>query len=125
MEKEKFEDTAIEHSEGQLTVDVYQTPTEIIIQAPIAGINKENIDVEATSESVTIRGEREHDEKISESDYLYQECFWGKFSRLIMLPEEVDPDKAKVSMSKHSVLTVRLPKIHKGAVRKLQIKSDD
>lgn len=124
-EKDKLENALIEEGEGQLTVDVYQTPTEIVVQAPIAGIHKDEIDVEATSESVTIRGERKREEKIEESDYLYQECFWGRFSRSIILPEEVDPDRAKVSLGKNGVLTVRLPKVHRGTARKLQIRADE
>ena len=62
-EKDKFENALADEGEGQLTVDVYQTPTEIVVQAPIAGIHKDEINVEATSESVTIRGERKRGEK--------------------------------------------------------------
>jgi len=124
-EKDKFENALADEGEGQLTVDVYQTPTEIVVQAPIAGIHKDEIDVEATSESVTIRGERKRGEKIEESDYLYQECFWGRFSRSIILPEEVDPDRSKVYFGKNGILTIRLPKVHRGTARKLQIKVEE
>src|SRR3989344_1496202 len=101
-----------EETEGQLTVDVYQTPDEIIVESTIAGVDPDNIDVDVTSESVTVRGERKKEEKIDETDYFYQECFWGKFSRSIILPQEVDPDKA-YSLIKNGILTVHLPKIHR------------
>ncbi len=113
----------MDEGEGQLTVDVYQNGDEIVVQAPIAGISREDLDIEATGESVTIRGERKRSDKISDSDYLYQECFWGKFSRSIILPQEVDPDSAKVSL-KNGVLTVRLPKIRRSVTRKLLVKED-
>jgi HSP20 family protein len=113
----------MDEGEGQLTVDVYQNGDEIVVQAPIAGVSREDLDVEATSESVTIRGERKRNEDVDDTDYLYQECFWGKFSRSIILPQEVDPDSAKVSL-KNGVLTVRLPKINRGTARKLQVKED-
>ncbi|MCL4405083.1 Hsp20/alpha crystallin family protein [Patescibacteria group bacterium] len=113
----------VDEGEGQPTIDVYQTGDEIVVQTPIAGVSKEDIDVEATSESVTIRGERHRNEKIEDADYLYQECFWGKFARTVILPQEVDPDEAKVSL-KNGVLTVRLPKINRSNSKKLQIKED-
>jgi len=112
-----------EETEGQLTVDVYQTPDEIIVESTIAGVDPDNIDVDVTSESVTVRGERKKEEKIDETDYFYQECFWGKFSRSIILPQEVDPDKA-YSLIKNGILTVHLPKIHRNKSRKVKVKTE-
>jgi HSP20 family protein len=122
-ESQNKQNSQMDEGEGQLTVDVYQNGDEIVVQAPIAGVSREDLDVEATSESVTIRGERKRNEDVDDTDYLYQECFWGKFSRSIILPQEVDPDSAKVSL-KNGVLTVRLPKINRGTARKLQVKED-
>ena len=112
-----------EETEGQLTVDVYQTPDEIIVESTIAGVDPDNIDVNVTSESVTIRGERKKEEKIDETDYFYQECFWGKFSRSIILPQEVDPDKAHSNI-KNGILTIHLPKIHRNKSRKVKVKTE-
>jgi HSP20 family protein len=123
MAETQNKDNQIEEGAGTLTVDVYQNGEEIVVQAPIAGVSRDDLDIEATGESVTIKGERKQGDKIDETDYLYQECFWGKFSRVIILPQEVDPDSAKVSL-KNGVLTVRLPKIHRSTTRKLQVKED-
>lgn len=112
-----------EEVEGQLTVDVYQTPDEVIVESTIAGVDPENIDVDVTSESVTIRGERKKEQKIDEADYFYQECFWGKFSRSIILPQEIDPDRAYSSI-KNGILTVHLPKIHRNKSRKVKVKTE-
>ncbi len=120
-ESQNKQDNQIDEGQGELTVDVYQNRDEIVVQAPIAGVSRDNLDIEATSESVTIHGERERDEEIDDTDYLYKECFWGKFSKHIILPQEVDPDSAKVSL-KNGVLTIRLPKLNRGAARKLQVK---
>lgn len=109
--------------EGQLTIDVYQTPDEIVVQSTVAGVDPANIDIDATSESLTIRGERHRNHEIADSDYYYQECFWGKFSREVILPQEVDPDKATSSL-KNGVLTVVLPKIHKDRARKISVKGN-
>jgi HSP20 family protein len=122
-EPQNKENNQIDEGEGQLTVDVYQNGEEIVVQAPIAGVSREDLDIEATSESVTIRGERKRSEEVNDTDYLYQECFWGKFSRSIILPQEVDPDSAKVAL-KNGVLTVHLPKINRGTARKLHVRED-
>ncbi|MEK7138749.1 MAG: Hsp20/alpha crystallin family protein [Patescibacteria group bacterium] len=98
--------------DGQLTVDVYQTNDEIVIQSTIAGVDHGGLDISVTKEMVTIKGKRVMPEKIKSSDYYYQELFWGPFSRSIILPEDIDSDKAKASM-KNGLLTIRLPKLHK------------
>lgn len=121
---EEQKDFLQEESEGQLTIDVYQTDDEIVIESTVAGVEPDDIDIDISSESVTIRGERSKSETVSEENYLYQECYWGKFSRSIILPQEVDPDKAKADF-KNGILRIRLPKIAKGKMRKLKVKSND
>lgn len=110
-------------AEGHLTIDVYQSGDSIVIESAIAGIDSEDLDIAITSESVQIKGKREKKEKIKKNDYLYQECFWGKFSRLIILPQEVDPDRAQASL-KNGILKIVLPKVSKSAGRKLRVKLD-
>lgn len=109
--------------EGQLTVDVYQTPNDIFIESAIAGVRPEDIDIDVTSDSITIRGAREHERRASDEDYLYQECYWGRFARSIILPQEVDPESAEVTF-KNGILTVKLPKLNKRKSRKLRVKAD-
>lgn len=108
--------------EGQLTVDVYQTDDEIIIKSTIAGVTADDLDISITNEMVTIKGNRKFEEKVKESDYYYQELYWGSFSRSIILPEEIDADKAKATM-KNGILTLRLPKLAKSRVKKVRIAS--
>jgi len=108
-------------AEGQLTVDVCQTDDEIIIQSTVAGVLPEDLEINITAESVTIRGKREREEKVEDKDYLYQECFWGSFSRSIILPQEIDPDRA-VATLKNGVLTIRLPKVDRQKAKKIKVK---
>jgi len=115
------ENIVTQETEGQLAIDVYQTPDEIVVESTIAGVKGDDIDVDVTSERVTIRGERSREEVIQSGDYYYQECFWGKFSRSVILPQEIDPDKATSSL-KNGVLTVRLPKLHRDRARKVKVK---
>ena len=118
---EDSEEVTFQETEGQLAIDVYQTEDEIVVESTIAGVIGENIDIDVTSEKVTIRGERTKEAEISNSDYFYQECFWGKFSRSVILPEEVDPDKAHSTL-KNGVLTIHLPKINRDVARKIKVK---
>jgi len=107
--------------EGELAVDVYQTEEEIVIQSTIAGIKPESLDISVENDVVTIRGIRERPEEDGERDYFYQECYWGPFSRKIILPEETDPSRTDATM-KEGVLTIRIPKIQKEKKRKVMVK---
>ncbi len=120
-EPEELLKTVADETEGQLAIDVYQTPDEVIVESTIAGVKITDLDIDVTSESVTIKGERHRDNKIITNDYFWQECFWGKFSRSIILPQEVDPDKAHSTL-KRGVLTIHLPKIYRDKARKIPIK---
>ncbi len=108
--------------EGQLTVDVYQTDDDIVIKSTIAGVTVDDIDISIASDMITIKGKRHPDEHIEESSYYYQELYWGPFSRSIILPEDIDVEKASASM-KNGVLTVRLPKLAKSRMKKVKISS--
>jgi len=122
IETKESEDWLAE-SEGQLTIDVYQTPNEIVIKSTIAGVKPENIDITMTNDMITIKGNREKDEEVKEEDYYYQECYWGPFSRSVILPVDVEVDKSDASM-KNGILTIKLPKIEKVKTKKIMIKTE-
>lgn len=117
---EKESQDWLPESEGQLTIDVYQTPAEIVIKSTIAGVNPEDLDITITNDMVTIKGKREKDEEIKTDDYYYQECYWGAFSRSVILPVDVEAEKAEASM-KNGILTIKLPKIEKIKTRKIRV----
>ncbi len=122
--KEEKEDLwADGEPEGQLTVDVYQTANDIVVESAIAGVDPEDIDVNVTSDSISIRGSRKREKTVRDEDYLYQECYWGKFGRSIILPQEVDPEGAEVKF-KNGILTVTLPKANKKKIHKLKVRID-
>ena len=95
--------------EGQLSVDVYQTNDVIIVKSAVAGVAPEDIDISITNDMITIRGSRAQSEIIPEEDYMYQECYWGTFSRSIILPVPIKADKAAAEF-KQGILTITLPK---------------
>lgn len=107
--------------EGELTVDVYQTNGELVIQTAVAGVKPEDLDISIESDAVLIKGRREKAAEKEEVNYFYQECWWGPFSRQIILPEEADPGRAQASM-KEGILTIRIPKIEKNKKKKIEVK---
>ncbi len=119
-----IEDESIRsESEGWLTIDVYQTAQEIVVESAVAGVDPESLDITATPDSIAIKGERQRRKEIKDEDYLYQECYWGKFSRSVILPQEVDPENATVGF-KNGILTVRLPKVNRKKAHKLKVSTD-
>ena len=116
-------DEQADEIEGQLTVDVYQDEDDIVVQSTVAGVSPDDLDIHITPESVTIKGSRAKSQKIEDKDYFYQECFWGRFSRSVILPMEVDPEKSTATV-KNGVLTVRMPRLNRQKGKKVRVKSD-
>lgn len=110
-----------EEEEGQLTVDVYNTPSDIIIKTMVAGVKPEDLDVTITRDSVTIRGKREEERSISSDDYIHRELYWGTFSRIIDLPEEIDVEESE-AVEKYGLLILKMPKLDKNKQTKLKVK---
>lgn len=98
-----------EDVDGQLSVDVYQDKDNVIIKSTIAGVKPEDIDISIQNDLITIKGKRDNDLTVSQEDYFYQECYWGSFSRSIILPVEVKSEETKAEL-KNGILTVILPK---------------
>ena len=112
-----------DYEEGQLSVDVFQTKDAIVIKSTIAGVKPEDIDISINNDMVTIRGKREIDHTIKEDDFFYQECYWGGFSRSIILPVEIRPDDVKANL-KNGVLTITLPKAAKAKSVSIRVKEE-
>jgi HSP20 family protein len=102
---------------------VYQTPNEIIIESAVAGVSPDDLDIHVSADSVTIRGARKREKSVRDEDYLYQECYWGKFARSVILPQEIDAENAQASF-RNGILRVQLPKILKQKTKKLKVQVD-
>jgi HSP20 family molecular chaperone IbpA len=111
-----------EDLDAELTVDLYQTPSDIIVQTMVAGVVPDNLNIIITRDTITIKGKREENQSINSENYFVQELYWGSFSRTISLPEEIDPEEAE-AIEKHGLLIIKLPKIDKNKTTKLKIKS--
>jgi|JI10StandDraft_1071094.scaffolds.fasta_scaffold1392734_1 HSP20 family protein len=107
---------------GELSVDVYETPKEIIIEAMIAGVKPDDLHIATTHNSITISGKREANTHVKPDDYVVQELYWGAFSRTVELPNDIAVDQSE-AVEKHGLLIVRLPKIDKERNVKVKVKS--
>ena len=110
-----------EASEGELAVDVYQTDKEIIVQAMVAGVSPDTLNVSVTREMVTIKGRRDPLQQIPSAQYFTRELYWGGFSRTLVLPQEIEPELVEASQ-KHGLLMLKLPKIDKARVQNIRVK---
>ncbi|MCF7865230.1 MAG: Hsp20/alpha crystallin family protein [Candidatus Pacebacteria bacterium] len=108
--------------EGELSLDVFQTPDEIIVRAMIPGVRKDDMDISISRDSITIKGSRKEDKIIADQDYVVRELYWGTFSRTVQFPHEVDIEHADATENQ-GMLTIKLPRIDKDRQTKLRIKS--
>ncbi|MCR4322829.1 MAG: Hsp20/alpha crystallin family protein [Candidatus Azambacteria bacterium] len=113
----------IDATEGQLSLDVYQTENDVVIKSTVAGISSDDIDITITNDMLTVKGSRSCDEEIRPEDYYYQECYWGPFSRSVILPADVEADLIKATL-KNGILTIRLPKSEKIKTKKISINAE-
>lgn len=107
-ERSSFPDWSAPLEEGQLSVDVFRDGNDLIIRSTVAGTKPEDIDISVHGDLLTIRGKRDTDRTVKDDDWYYRECYWGAFSRSIVLPYDVRAEKAEASL-KNGVLEVRIP----------------
>ena len=107
-------------SKGQLAVDLYQTENQLIVEAPIAGIKFEDLEIFLERDVLTIQGRRIKTTN-EKRDYFIQECYWGDFIREIILPVEVNPEKISAEF-KNGILTIYLSKLQKEKKRIIALK---
>lgn len=100
---------AMADAHGQLALDIYQTPSDLIVEAPIAGVAPEDLEIDIQGDILTIKGARKRCQQVPANDLIYQECHWGDFSRSIILPVDVVSERIDATL-KNGILTIRLPK---------------
>lgn len=107
---------------GQLALDIYQTAADLIVEAPIAGVDPDDLDISIQDDVLTIRGKRMRCQDIDTEDLIYQECHWGEFSRSIVLPMDVVSERVEATM-KNGILSIRMPKALPN--RRIQVRREE
>ena len=105
---------------GQLAVDVYETKDKLVVKARTAGVNKNELDVSISDNTLSIRGTLSAGNEDEVENYFVQECYWGEFSRSIALPVPVKEEEIE-AMLKDGVLTISFAKVKQDTVKKIQI----
>ncbi|MGB5926077.1 MAG: Hsp20/alpha crystallin family protein [Dehalococcoidia bacterium] len=127
-----FEDSFVRPSRalaalGEVTVpalDVYQTPDEVAVKATLPGVKPEDLSIDITGDTLTIRGETKAEEEVKKEDYLYQERWYGSFSRSVVLPGGLKTDKAEATME-DGVLTLTIPKAEEVKPKPIKVKAKE
>jgi len=104
-------------------VNVYESDDEVRVQCEVAGVQAEDLDVTITGETLTIKGVKHplgDEEKVR---FVRRERGSGQFTRTVVLPEAVNPDKIQASLS-NGVMSIRLPKAAAAKPRQIEISTD-
>ncbi len=121
IEATDTEKTDVEtEDEGQLTIDVYQTPNDVVVLTTIAGVRSADLEITLNNDLLTIRGARQNPAEAKVEDYFYQENYWGNFSRSVILPVDVDGDRVRAEL-KDGILKVLLPKTTKAKTKRIKV----
>ena len=104
-------------------VDVYEEKDDVVIKAEIPGLSKEDISVQVTNSTLTIKGDKKREQEVKEDDYYRCERSFGSFTRAVALPCEVKADQVKASF-KNGVLEIRMPKTEEAKKKAVTVKID-
>jgi HSP20 family protein len=109
-------------TEGKLSIDLYKSGGYLVINSAIAGVKPEELEITIQGDVITISGTRikPQEDQETEKNYFIQECYWGPFSRQIILPEEVDPSRAQAQL-KEGILIIKVPALEKERKRKIVV----
>lgn len=105
---------------GQLALDVYETRERLVVKARTAGVNKNDLDISISDNTLSIRGTLSAGNEDDVENYFIQECYWGEFSRSITLPVPVKEDEVEAVL-KDGVLTISFTKVKQETVKKIQV----
>lgn len=118
--EQMFNEVQKDNYEGQLSMDVFQDKKNIYVKAAIAGVKPEDIDIQLNNDLITIKGKRDFKEEVEDEDYYIKECYWGGFSRSIILPVDIKTDQVKAEID-NGLLTITLPKSKRPRHTKIEV----
>lgn len=116
VEQEEWE----EEPAGQLAVDVYETREKLVVKGRVAGVNKGDLDVSISDNTLTVKGTLSAGNEDEVENYFLQECYWGEFSRSLVLPVPVKEEEIEAVL-KDGVLTISFAKVKQDTVKKIEV----
>lgn len=103
-------------------LDIYQTPKEVVVKAALPGVKPEDVSIDITGETLTIKGESKAEQEVKREDYLYRERRYGAFSRSVVPPGGLKSDKAEATLE-DGVLTLTIPKAEEVKPKSIEVKA--
>lgn len=127
-----FEDSFVRPSRALETLgevaapalDVYQTPSEVVVKAALPGVKPEDVNIDITGDTLTVKGKSKAEQEVKREDYLYQERRYGAFSRSVVLPGGLKSDKAEATME-DGILTLTIPKAEEVKPKAIKVKAKE
>jgi HSP20 family protein len=105
-------------------LDIYQTPNEVVVKAVLPGVKPDDVSIDITGDTLTVKGESKAGQEVKREDYLYQERRYGAFSRSVVLPSGLKSDKAEATME-DGVLTLTIPKAEEVKPKAIKVKAKE
>ncbi len=115
-----WDEEQLQDMPGMLAVDVYETKEKLYVKARTAGVNRDDLDVSISDNTLTIKGTLSSGDEVDAENYHVQECYWGEFSRTLALPVQVKEDEVEAVL-KDGVLTIGFTKVKQETVKKITI----
>lgn len=102
------------------SMDITEDKENIMVKVDLPGVKQQDIDIEVTGKTLTIKGERKHEEEKKEKNYHRVERFYGSYARTVTLPEYVDMEKIKAEY-KNGVLELSIPKKEEAKPKQIKV----
>lgn len=104
-------------------IDVSETEVEVVVRCELPGVEPQDVDINVSGDVLTIRGEKKVSAEEQKENFHLMERDWGRFSRSVMLPQHVQPEKVAAHY-KNGILKIVLPKAAEARARKIEIKAE-
>jgi HSP20 family protein len=101
-------------------VDMYDNKDEIVVKAEVPGMNKEDIKISVSEDTLSIKGELKKEEEVKENDYFYSERTFGSFSRILDLPSKIKTNKVNAKFD-NGLLKIHMTKADESKPREVKI----
>ena len=102
-------------------IDVYETKDDVIVEAPLAGINPEDVEISIENDVLSIKGETKKESEVDDKNYYRKEVRSGSFFRSVALPAHVVSDKTEAE-SIEGMLKITIPKAEEAKPKTIKVK---
>lgn len=102
------------------SLEIHEDENQFTMSIDVPGIDRKDIDISVTGNTLTIKGERNEETKKKEKGYFYSERRYGSFQRSVQLPSEVESEKILANY-KDGVLEVVIPKSEKAKPKQIKV----